>query len=433
MKGVAIALHEGPPSLPDAKAWAGTASLAGDQALPRLLYSILRRRAGWESGWEPSQQPDPRHSRRSRTWRRRKAEEFPEDTRNLKAAEELERLAAEDRNAEHSEIHQQICDMQERIDRMMTAIFGFGLWSVRPNSRHFARSGFTSATTPDCNFSNGTATCWRKSFRIVSRTLFPPSRYGPSSDKQPNIRTSEHHVSSRPALECSDVRLVGQEARKRVLELRCPVTVPRAIGSLSRMNDDGANIIVSQQRRDLVFGDWAAAAIFVPRRVWIGDKLLHHLLRCYFRAVLGEHRPQSRQQLYSDAWLIWSAREVNRRPTCLLGPTTTSMLRNLQQQFPIGVQPIVKTWRLRRLQVLELYGRCRQPTVPSLRRIVENSGSSAYAKSSAFSSGFLGHILRIILRLAIVRGNLVLPRMTFHDLSMQSNFACPQTPRNGRE
>src|SRR4029079_9513329 len=46
-----------------------------------------------------------------------------------------------------------------------------------------------------------------------------------------------------------------------------------------------------------------------------------------------------------------------------------------------------------------------------LRRIVENSGSSAYAKSSAFSSGFLGHILRIIHRLAIVRGNLVLPRM----------------------
>ena len=38
----------------------------------------------------------------------------------------------------------------------------------------------------------------------------------------------------------------------------------------------------------------------------------------------------------------------------------------------------------------------------SLRRIVENSGSSAYAKSSAFSSGFLGHILRIILRLAAI-------------------------------
>ena len=331
--------------------------------LGRLLSfcacSLDPARLGWRADGTLTT-THPRHSRRSRTWRRRKAEEFPEDTRNLKAAEELERLAAEIETLEHSEIHQQICDMQERIDRMMTAIFGFGLWSVRPNPRHFARSGFTSATTPDCNFSNGTATCWRKSFRIVSRTLFPPSRYGPSSDKQPNIRTS--HLLA-PALECSDVRLVGQEARKRVLELRCPVTVPRAIGSLSRMNDDGTNIIVSQQRRDLVFGDWAAAAIFVPRRVWIGDKLLHHLLRCYFRAVLGEHRPQSRQQLYSDAWLIWSAREVNRRPTCLLGPTTTSMLRNLQQQFPIGVQPIVKTWRLRRLQVLDVYGRCRQPTV----------------------------------------------------------------------
>ena len=142
---------------------------------------------------------------------------------------------------------------------------------------------------------------------------------------------------------------MGQETRERVLELRCPVTVPREIGSLSRMNDDGTNIIVSQQRRDLVFGDWASAAIFLPRRVWIGEKLLHRLLRCYFRAVLGEYRPQSRQQLYSDAWLIWSARKVNRGPTCLLGPTTTtSMLRNLQQQFPISTQPVVKTWRLDR-------------------------------------------------------------------------------------
>ena len=37
-------------------------------------------------------------------WRGRKAEEFPEDTRNLKAAEELERLAAEIETLEHSEI-----------------------------------------------------------------------------------------------------------------------------------------------------------------------------------------------------------------------------------------------------------------------------------------------------------------------------------------
>jgi hypothetical protein len=51
-------------------------------------------------------------------------------------------------------------------------------------------------------------------------------------------------------------------------------------------------------------------------------------------------------------------------PTCLLGPTTTSMLRNLQQQFPIGVQPIVKIWRLRRLvgtsRVRELERRVRE-------------------------------------------------------------------------
>ena len=55
-----------------------------------------------------------------------------------------------------------------------------------------------------------------------------------SSGKHPNIRTSY-----LLALECSDVRLVGQETRKRVVELRCPVTVPREIGTLSRMNDDG--------------------------------------------------------------------------------------------------------------------------------------------------------------------------------------------------
>ena len=139
------------------------------------------------------------------------------------------------------------------------------------------------------------------------------------------------------------------------------------------MNDDGTNIIVSQQRGDLVFGDWTSATIFVPRQVWIGEKLLHRLLRCYFRAVLGEHRPQNRQQLYSDAWLIWSAREVNRRPTCLLGPTTTSMLRNLQQQFPIGVQPIV--WRLRRLQgLVHLDAPYGKEPIPLLQALAQDYG-----------------------------------------------------------
>ena len=70
-----------------------------------------------------------------------------------------------------------------------------------------------------------------------------------------------------PTLECSDVRLGWQETRKRVLELRHPVTVPREICSLGRMNDDRTDLEVFQQCRDLVFGDWTSATIFVPRRV----------------------------------------------------------------------------------------------------------------------------------------------------------------------
>jgi hypothetical protein len=119
------------------------------------------------------------------------------------------------------------------------------------------------------------------------------------------------------------------------------------------MNDDRTDLEVFQQCRDLVFGDWTSAAIFVPLRVCIGEKLLHHLLRCYLRAVLGKHRPQCREELNSYAGFIWSTREVNRRPTRLLAPTTTCMVRNLQRQFPVGTQPIVKTWRLRRLQFLD--------------------------------------------------------------------------------
>ena len=165
------------------------------------------------------------------------------------------------------------------------------------------------------------------------------------SSEHPNTFTSFR----RPTLECSDVRLGWQETRKRVLELRRPVTVPREICSLGRMNDDRTDLEVFQQCRDLVFGDWTSAAIFVQLRVWIGEKLLHHLLRCYLRAVLGKHRPQCREELNSYAGFIWSTREVNRGPTRLLAPTTTCMLRNLQRQFPIGTQPIVKTWRLRRL------------------------------------------------------------------------------------
>ena len=71
------------------------------------------------------------------------------------------------------------------------------------------------------------------------------------------IRTSEHfHVFSPPPR--LSVRMFGsggQETRKRVLELRRPVTVPREICSLGRMNDDRTDLEVSQQCRDLVFGD----------------------------------------------------------------------------------------------------------------------------------------------------------------------------------
>jgi hypothetical protein len=41
-------------------------------------------------------------------WRRRKAEEFPDDRRNLEAAEELDRLAEEVEQLDGSDIHQRI-------------------------------------------------------------------------------------------------------------------------------------------------------------------------------------------------------------------------------------------------------------------------------------------------------------------------------------
>jgi hypothetical protein len=50
--------------------------------------------------------------------------------------------------------------------------------------------------------------------------------------------------------------LLEDLSRRGAIELRNPVTVPREIGSLSRMNDNRTNIKVSQQCRDLVFGDW---------------------------------------------------------------------------------------------------------------------------------------------------------------------------------
>jgi hypothetical protein len=50
-------------------------------------------------------------------WRRRKAEEFPDDRRNVKAAEELERLEAEiDRIGESETIHLQIAELHDSLN-----------------------------------------------------------------------------------------------------------------------------------------------------------------------------------------------------------------------------------------------------------------------------------------------------------------------------
>jgi hypothetical protein len=50
-------------------------------------------------------------------WRRVKAEQFPDDRRNVVAAEELEKLAAEiDRIGESEPIHQQIAKLHETLD-----------------------------------------------------------------------------------------------------------------------------------------------------------------------------------------------------------------------------------------------------------------------------------------------------------------------------
>jgi hypothetical protein len=48
-------------------------------------------------------------------WRRDKAVQFPNDFRNLRAAEELERLAAQIEGLEGSDIHQRVADIHDRF------------------------------------------------------------------------------------------------------------------------------------------------------------------------------------------------------------------------------------------------------------------------------------------------------------------------------
>jgi hypothetical protein len=59
---------------------------------------------------------------RTAEWRREKAVQFPNDLRNLKATEELERLAGEISDLEGSEIHRQIVEL-DSLSREVDASF----------------------------------------------------------------------------------------------------------------------------------------------------------------------------------------------------------------------------------------------------------------------------------------------------------------------
>jgi hypothetical protein len=76
------------------------------------------------------------------------------------------------------------------------------------------------------------------------RAIHQPSPWA-SSANHPNIRTLSR-LFAAPTLECSDVRLGWQQTRKRVLELRRPVTVSRDIRSFGRMNGDRTDLEVFQ-------------------------------------------------------------------------------------------------------------------------------------------------------------------------------------------
>jgi hypothetical protein len=51
-------------------------------------------------------------------WRREKAEQFPDDKRNLEAAKELDRLATQIEALEGSELHRQIDEAHDSINRL---------------------------------------------------------------------------------------------------------------------------------------------------------------------------------------------------------------------------------------------------------------------------------------------------------------------------
>ena len=69
-------------------------------------------------------------------WRRRKAEEFPDDTRNLQAAEELERIANEIETLDEGcPIHKQIEEAEEFLNNTIETCDGDPAEFLRRNCR----------------------------------------------------------------------------------------------------------------------------------------------------------------------------------------------------------------------------------------------------------------------------------------------------------
>ena len=93
-------------------------------------------------------------------WWRSKAAQFPQDTRNLQAAEELERLASQIEALEGSEVYRQVDDAEESLVAAAGASGREDVWTDfdemwPPN---FARSDFTAIMT-GLNFLSGVGTC----------------------------------------------------------------------------------------------------------------------------------------------------------------------------------------------------------------------------------------------------------------------------------
>ena len=93
-------------------------------------------------------------------WRRSKAAQFPQDTRNLQAAEELERLARQIEALEDRKFTGKSMTRRRAFSRRQgrAAARMFGRTSTRRWPPNFARSDFTAIMT-GLNFLSGVGTC----------------------------------------------------------------------------------------------------------------------------------------------------------------------------------------------------------------------------------------------------------------------------------